>query len=124
METLTLEEKYHLVAGKNIWETCNVNRLSIRSLKTTDSPAGVCGVTWTDGAHTTFVPCGISLAATFNPELVEKIGHHILGAETRSKNAHVLLAPTMDISRTPLSGRKFKSFGEDPYLTGQLMILK
>lgn len=114
---LTLEEKCFLVAGKNMWETYNVDRLGIRSLKTTDGPAGVRGATWIDGTHTTFIPCGISLAATFDPALIERVGD-ILGAETRSKNSHVLLAPTMNISRSPLGGRNFENFGEDPYLSG------
>lgn len=117
LQQLTLEEKCLLVAGKNMWETYNIDRLGIRSLKTTDGPAGVRGATWIDGTHTTFIPCGISLAATFDPTLVERIGD-ILGAETRSKNSHVLLAPTMNISRSPLGGRNFENFGEDPYLSG------
>ncbi|KAI1098662.1 beta-glucosidase B [Jackrogersella minutella] len=117
VNALTLEEKCLHVAGKNMWETYNVDRLGIRSLKTTDGPAGVRGATWTDGTHTTFIPCGISLAATFDPVLVQQIGD-VLGAETRSKNAHVLLAPTMNISRSPLGGRNFENFGEDPYLSG------
>ncbi|CAH0046727.1 unnamed protein product [Clonostachys solani] len=117
--TLTLEEKCSLLAGKNMWETLNIDRLGIKSLKMTDGPAGVRGSTWTDGAHTTYIPCGISLAATFDPVMVERIGD-ILGAETRSKNSHVLLAPTMNISRSPLGGRNFENFGEDPFLSGIL----
>ncbi|KAI1440171.1 beta-glucosidase B [Annulohypoxylon stygium] len=119
LEALTLEEKCHLVAGKNMWETCNIDRLGIKSLKTTDGPAGVRGATWIDGTHTTYIPCGISLAATFDLDLVERVGT-ILGAETRSKNSHILLAPTMNISRSPLGGRNFENFGEDPYLTGRM----
>lgn len=117
LKELTLEEKCLLLSGKNMWETYNVDRLSIRSLKTTDGPAGVRGATWIDGTHTTFVPCGISLAATFDPGLIERIGD-ILGAETRSKRSHVLLGPTMNISRSPLGGRNFENFGEDPFLSG------
>ncbi|KAK7413251.1 hypothetical protein QQX98_007839 [Neonectria punicea] len=116
---LTLEEKCLLVAGKNMWETYDIDRLGIRSLKTTDGPAGVRGATWINGTHTTFIPCGVSLAASFDPDLVERIGD-ILGAETRSKNSHVLLAPTMNINRSPLGGRNFESFGEDPYLSGAM----
>ncbi|KAI1453760.1 beta-glucosidase B [Annulohypoxylon moriforme] len=119
LEALTLEEKCRLVAGKNMWETCNIDRLGIRSLKTTDGPAGVRGATWIDGTHTTYIPCGISLAATFDPDLIERVGA-ILGAETRSKNSHILLAPTMNISRSPLGGRNFENFGEDPYLSGRM----
>ncbi|KAJ3521557.1 hypothetical protein NM208_g13236 [Fusarium decemcellulare] len=116
---LTLEEKCLLLAGKNMWETHNIDRLGIKSLKMTDGPAGVRGSTWIDGTHTTYIPCGISLGATFDPLLVERLGS-ILGSETRSKNSHILLAPTINISRTPLGGRNFENFGEDPYLTGVL----
>lgn len=119
LKALTVEEKCHLVAGKNMWETYNIDRLHIRSLKTTDGPAGVRGATWIDGTHTTYIPCGISLAATFDPAVVERVGE-VLGAETRSKRSHVLLAPTMNMSRSPLGGRNFENFGEDPYLTGLL----
>ena len=117
LEELTLDEKCQLLSGKNMWETCNIDRLGIQSLKTTDGPAGVRGAKWTDGSHTTFIPCGISLAATFDPEVLSSVGQ-ILGAETKSKRAHVLLAPTMNLSRSPFGGRNFENFGEDPYLTG------
>ncbi|CAG9950549.1 unnamed protein product, partial [Clonostachys rosea f. rosea IK726] len=99
-----------------MWETHAIPRLGIRSLKTTDGPAGVRGSRWTDGTHTTQIPCGISLGATFNPEVVRRVGK-ILGSETKRKRAHVLLAPTMNISRSPFGGRNFENFGEDPLLT-------
>lgn len=117
LRAMTLEEKCLFVAGKNMWETLNIDHLGIRSLKCTDGPAGVRGATWIDGTHTTYVPCGIALAATFDRALVQRVGE-ILGRETRSKNAHILLAPTMNISRSPLGGRNFENFGEDPLLTG------
>ncbi|ETS79302.1 hypothetical protein PFICI_09155 [Pestalotiopsis fici W106-1] len=119
LAALTLEEKCQLLSGKNMWKTANIDRLGIRSLKTTDGPAGVRGATWIDGTHTTFIPCGISLAATFNPDLIRRIGG-ILGLEARSKHAHILLAPTMNMSRSPLGGRNFENFGEDPFLTGTM----
>jgi beta-glucosidase len=119
LESLTLEEKCTLLSGKNMWETAAIERLGIKSLKTSDGPAGVRGSRWTDGTHTTHIPCGISLAATFDPDLVEKVGT-ILGSEAKSKGAHVLLAPTMNISRSPFGGRNFENFGEDPFLTGNM----
>lgn len=121
LESLSLEEKCTLLSGKNMWETHEIPRLGIRSLKTSDGPAGVRGSRWTDGTHTTFIPCGMSLAATFDPDLVRQVGN-ILGTEARSKGAHVLLGPTMNLSRSPLGGRNFENFGEDPYLTGTMAI--
>lgn len=117
LRALTLEEKCSLLSGKNMWETLDLESHGILSIKTTDGPAGVRGAKWTDGSHTTHIPCGISLAATFDPHMVERIGA-LLGSEAKSKDAHVLLAPTMNISRSPLGGRNFENFGEDPYLTG------
>ncbi|OGM47215.1 putative beta-glucosidase precursor [Aspergillus bombycis] len=119
LQALTLEEKVSLLAGKNMWETMNVDRLGIPSLKMTDGPAGARGSKWTYGSLTTFIPCGISLAATFDPELVQKVGS-VLGQETRRKHCQVLLAPTMNLSRSPLGGRNFEGYGEDPYLIGKV----
>ncbi|KAF2795975.1 glycoside hydrolase family 3 protein [Melanomma pulvis-pyrius CBS 109.77] len=116
---MTLEEKVLLLGGKNMWETESIPRLGIKSLKTTDGPAGVRGAKWTGGTRSTYIPCGVSLGATFDPNMIESIGR-ILGEEAKSKNAHVLLAPTMNMSRSPLGGRNFENFGEDPFLTGTL----
>ncbi|OJJ97681.1 hypothetical protein ASPACDRAFT_1858413 [Aspergillus aculeatus ATCC 16872] len=121
LQSLTLEEKVALLAGKNMWETANINRLHIPSLKMTDGPAGARGSKWTYGSLTTWIPCGVSLAATFDPALVEKVGA-VLGQETRRKGCQVLLAPTMNLSRSPLGGRNFEGYGEDPYLIGVMAI--
>lgn len=71
----------------------------------------------TGGSPSTAIPCGSSLAATFDRDLVERVGQ-LLGEETKAKNSSVLLGPTMNMSCSPLGGRKFENFGEDPYLTG------
>ncbi len=64
-------------------------------------------------------PVGTALAATWNPDLVEQVGI-ALGEEAQSKGAHILLAPTVNIHRSPLAGRNFECFSEDPYLTGRM----
>jgi beta-glucosidase len=64
-------------------------------------------------------PCGVSLAATWNTDLIQEIGQH-LGEETKARGANVLLAPTVCMHRSPLGGRNFESFSEDPFLTGKL----
>ncbi|KAL3442369.1 glycoside hydrolase superfamily [Aspergillus insuetus] len=119
LDALTLEEKVSLVAGQNMWQTAQVERLGIRPLQMTDGPAGARGTKWTDGSPSTLIPCPISLAATWDPEMVRKVGT-VLGKETRRKECHVLLAPTMNLSRSPLGGRKFESYGEDPFLIGTM----
>ncbi|CAG8898348.1 unnamed protein product [Penicillium egyptiacum] len=119
LQVLTLEEKVSLLAGQNMWETTAIDRLGIPSLKMTDGPAGPRGSKWNYGSPTTFIPCGISLAATWDPALVEKIGR-VLGDETRRKGCRTLLAPTMNLSRSPLGGRNFEGYGEDPFLVGTI----
>lgn len=119
LQALTLEEKVSLLAGRNMWETTAIDRLGIHSLKMTDGPAGPRGSKWNYGSPTTFIPCGISLAATWDPTLVEKVGT-VLGDETRNKGCKTLLAPTMNLSRSPLGGRNFEGYGEDPFLVGTM----
>lgn len=101
-----------------MWETANIDRLRSPSLRMIDGPAGARGSNWTYGSRTTWIPCGISLAAAFDPVLVKKVGT-ILGREARRKGCQVLLAPTMNLSRSPLGGQNFESYGEDPYLIGE-----
>ncbi|KXG52881.1 uncharacterized protein PGRI_081370 [Penicillium griseofulvum] len=119
LQALTLEEKVSLLAGQNMWQTAQVDRLGIQPLQMTDGPAGARGTKWNYGSLTTLIPCAISLAATFDPSMVEKVGA-VLGEETRRKGCHVLLAPTMNLSRSPLGGRNFEGYGEDPFLIGTM----
>lgn len=66
-----------------------------------------------------FFPCGVSLAATWNIDILHQVGQH-LAQEAKARSAHVLLAPTVCLHRGPLGGRNFESFSEDPFLTGKL----
>jgi beta-glucosidase len=114
---LTLSEKVSLLSGTNMWETASVPRLSIQSLRTTDGPAGARGTQWSGGSKAAVIPCGTSLAAIFDPSVIERIGR-LLAEETKAKDAHILLGPNVDINRSPLGGRNFESYGEDPFLSG------
>ncbi|HZY44759.1 MAG TPA: glycoside hydrolase family 3 N-terminal domain-containing protein, partial [Anaerolineae bacterium] len=116
---LTLEEKVLLLAGADLWHTNPIERLGIPVLKVTDGPNGARGSEETTGITSVCFPSGIALAATWNTELVERVGQ-ALGDETRSKGAHLLLAPTVNMQRTPLSGRNFEFYSEDPYLSGRM----
>ena len=73
------------------------------------------------GVKSAAFPVGIALGATWNPDLLHQIGK-ALAAEVKSKNAHVLLAPTVNIHRTPLWGRNFEGYGEDPYLAARMAV--
>lgn len=116
---MTLDEKIQLLAGKNMWETQEIPRLDIPSLKVTDGPSGARGATFIDGTPAACFPACVSLAATFDTKLARRIGR-ALADETQSKGCYVLLGPTVCIHRSPLGGRNFEAFSEDPLLTGAL----
>jgi beta-glucosidase len=119
---MTLSEKVALLSGRNAWYTVPIERLGIPSIVMTDGPHGV-----RTGGHgqdrivatATAYPTGVSLASTWNPELIERVGA-ALGQEVRYLGCHVLLAPCVNIVRSPLGGRNFETYSEDPYLAGQI----
>jgi len=116
---MTLGEKISLLAGADFWHTVPVKRLGIPAMKVTDGPVGARGAAFSDGPTSACFPAGVALAATWNPDLVERVGK-ALAEETRSKGAHILLAPTVNMHRSPLAGRNFECYSEDPHLTGRL----
>lgn len=117
---LTLEEKIDLVTGRDMWHTRPIDRLGIPPLKVTDGPNGARGDgLMGTGAQTACIPSGAALGSTWDPELVEALGA-VLGDEARAKRAHVLLAPTINLHRSPKGGRNFECYSEDPMLTGRL----
>jgi beta-glucosidase len=118
---LTLEEKVSLLAGADTWRTVAVERLGIPSLKMSDGPNGARGDAFSGGVSAAAFPAGTVLASTWNTALVERVGQ-ALAQEAKSKGAQVLLAPTVNIHRSPLGGRNFESFSEDPYLTSRMAV--
>ena len=120
LEELTLEEAVTLLAGHDAWHTAPIERLGVPRMRVSDGPAGVRGTRF-GGAPSLNVPCGSSLAATWDPETVRAIGE-LLGRELHHKGARVHLAPTVNLHRTPVGGRNFESMGEDPYLTAEMAV--
>ena len=119
LSQMTLDEKISMLAGTNLWYSTAVPRLGIPAFRVADGPNGVRGI-WSKMSPTAAAtPIGIALGATWNPELVEKIGN-LLADEVKDKSAHILLAPTVNIHRTPIAGRNFECFSEDPYLSGMV----
>jgi beta-glucosidase len=117
---LTLEEKVDLMSGRDLWSVRPVERLGLPALKVCDGPAGARGTGLLGtGIPALCIPCGTALGATWNPDLVEELGA-ALAAETRARGSHVLLAPTVNLHRTPLGGRSFECMSEDPVLTGRI----
>ena len=111
---MTLEEKIDLLGGVNLFGVRGVPRLGVPSLTAADGPFGVRNFT-----RTTVIAGGPALAATWNPELAQRIGAE-LGRDARSRGVHYYLAPGVNIYRSPLNGRNFEYFGEDPYLAAHI----
>ncbi|KAL4779189.1 periplasmic beta-glucosidase precursor [Aspergillus varians] len=116
---LSLEEKVKLLAGADMWRTNAIPRVGISQMKCSDGPVGVRGGQFTDGVTAASLPSGVSLASTWDPKLIDELSA-VLIAECRRKRIDVLLGPTVCIPRTPLGGRNFEAYSEDPFLSGKL----
>ncbi len=119
IQQMTLDEKISMLAGADLWHSVAIPRLGIRQFKVTDGPNGARGAWGSMGPESVCTPVGIALGATWNPELVEKVGN-VLADEVKAKGAHILLAPTVNIHRTPIAGRNFECYSEDPFLSGMI----
>ncbi len=117
---LTLKEKCSLVSGFDSWHTQPVERLEIPSVMMTDGPHGLRKMDENEKtAPATCFPSGAALASSWNRELLEKIGAAI-GEEAQAEEISIVLGPACNIKRSPLCGRNFEYFSEDPYLSGQM----
>ncbi len=122
IEQMTIEEQVSLLAGANFWETVPLPRLGIPAIRVSDGPNGARGGgSLIGGVSAAAFPVGISLASTWNPALVQRVGN-ALAEEARSKGACTLLGPTTNIHRSPLNGRNFECYSEDPYLASRLVV--
>ncbi|KAF2015754.1 glycoside hydrolase family 3 protein [Aaosphaeria arxii CBS 175.79] len=119
LQTLTLEEKVSLLAGKDFWETVPIPGKNVPAIKTSDGPNGARGAVFSGGTRAACFPAAVCAASTWNPTLSKRFGN-ALAEEALTKGARVLLGPTMCNHRHPLGGRNFESFSEDPFLAGKL----
>ena len=126
IDNLTLAEKAALLSGKNIWQTRAIPRHGVPALFMSDGPHGVrkqlgsgdhLGIAASEKA--TCFPTAATIANSWDPVLAEQIGE-ALGEEAASLEVDVLLGPGLNIKRSPLNGRNFEYFSEDPYLAGKL----
>lgn len=126
---LTLEEKVALVHGDSKFTTPAIPRLGIPRRWLSDGPHGVredIGPdTWAPARHTddfaTCMPAGIALAATWDPHAARACGE-VIGEEALKRGKHIMLGPSVNIMRTPLCGRNFEYYGEDPFLASRLSV--
>ena len=116
---LSLEQKIRLLTGADFWALYAEPEVGLRRLVLSDGPAGVRGESWDERDSSANVPSATALAATWDSGRVEAIGR-LLAREARRKGVDVLLAPTVNLHRTPYAGRCFECFSEDPLLTARL----
>jgi beta-glucosidase len=119
LQQLTLEEKVSLLTGQDFWSLPAIPRIGLRSLVMSDGPVGVRGTGYAPDDPSIALPSPTALAATWDVALAERAGR-LLGQESRRKGVHVLLGPTVNLHRTPLGGRHFECYSEDPLLTGEI----
>lgn len=120
LAALSLDDRCRLLAGATTWRTHEFNRAGLPAIKMSDGPTGIRGEGHgSNGTPGVAVPAGITLGATWDPVLLADVGD-LLGTEAVRKRAHVLLGPTVNLHRTPLGGRTFECYSEDPELSGVL----
>ena len=123
---MTLEEKATLLTGDSAWTTAAIPRLGLPSLRMADGPHGVrrtrsTGSMAFDAQAATCFPTASSTAATWDPDLLREMGEAI-AREAIALEVDVVLGPGVNIKRSPLCGRNFEYFSEDPHLAGQLAV--
>ncbi|MFJ3812691.1 glycoside hydrolase family 3 protein [Streptomyces sp. NPDC090056] len=116
---LDLDAKARLLGGRDMWSLHPLPEIGLASLVMSDGPVGVRGVRWTADDPSVALPSPTALAAAWDPALARRAGR-LLAQEARRKGVHVLLAPTVNLHRSPLGGRHFEACSEDPLLTGAI----
>jgi beta-glucosidase len=118
---LTLEQKVRLLTGADSWLLHSESTVGLRPMVLSDGPAGVRGTRFDSHNPSSSLPCPVALGATWDEQLVHDVAL-ALGHEARAIGVDVLLGPTVNIVRTPLSGRGFECYSEDPLLTARIAV--
>ncbi|MBN2222599.1 MAG: glycoside hydrolase family 3 protein, partial [Vallitaleaceae bacterium] len=126
IEEMTLEEKASLCSGSDFWHTQAIDRLGIPAMMVSDGPHGLrkqdlesdhLGIN--DSIKAVCFPTGVTIASSYDKALINEMGT-ILGNECQAEGLGVLLGPAMNIKRSPLCGRNFEYFSEDPFLSSTM----
>ncbi len=119
LRKLDLPAKVRLLTGANFWATHPLPEIGLRAMVVSDGPQGVKGGSFSHDETTTSLPSPTSIAASWDEDLVHGLGE-LLAGEARAKGVDVLLGPTINLHRSPVGGRHFEQFSEDPLLTGRV----
>ncbi|KAJ4253956.1 hypothetical protein NW762_010355 [Fusarium torreyae] len=121
VKKLTIHEKVKLLSATDWWRTPVVKRddVFVPHIKMSDGPNGARGESYVSGISAACFPCSTCVGATWDTDFVYRLGKEI-AQETKTKSANVLLAPTLNVIRSPLGGRNYETYSEDPYLLGTM----
>jgi beta-glucosidase len=119
VRSLSVDERARLTSGVDAWHQAGVDSIGLRPMLTLDGPNGVRAVAFPVGSSATCTPCGSALGATWDVDLVGEVAARI-GSEARNAGVAYMLGPFVNLIRSPLGGRNFEAFSEDPILTAVL----
>ncbi|PXA68743.1 beta-glucosidase family protein [Cryobacterium arcticum] len=119
IDQLSLEEKVQLLTGRDFWTTWPIEKIGLRRMLVSDGPSGVRGEVWDERSPSLNLPSGTALSSTWDGEMAARYGA-MSAVEARRKSVDVVLGPTINLHRSPLGGRHFEAFSEDPHLTAEL----
>ncbi|WP_349428499.1 glycoside hydrolase family 3 C-terminal domain-containing protein [Microbacterium sp. LWS13-1.2] len=119
LERLTLEEKVQLLTGRDFWTTWPIEKIGLRRILVSDGPSGVRGEVWDERSPSLNLPSATALSSSWDPAMAARYGA-AAAVEARRKDVDVVLGPTINLHRSPLGGRHFEAFSEDPVLTAAL----
>src|ERR1700733_5972701 len=121
LAALTLEEKVRLLTGRDFWTTWPIEKIGLRRILVSDGPSGVRGETWDERDPSLNLPSATALASSWDRDVARRYGA-AAAVEARRKGVDVVLGPTINLHRSPLGGRPFEAFSEDPVLTADLAV--
>ncbi|SKB71877.1 beta-glucosidase [Arthrobacter sp. 31Cvi3.1E] len=116
---LTLEEKIQLLTGRNFWTSWPIEKIGLRRMLFSDGPSGVRGEAWDERLPSMNFPSASAISSSWDLAIADRLGA-ASAVEARKKGVDVVLGPTINLHRSPLGGRHFEAFSEDPVLTADL----
>ncbi|MFP3459919.1 glycoside hydrolase family 3 C-terminal domain-containing protein [Arthrobacter globiformis] len=116
---LTLDEKVQLLTGRDFWTTWPMEKIGLRPVLVSDGPSGVRGEVWDERQPSMNFPSATAISSSWDPAIADRLGA-ASAVEARRKGVDVVLGPTINLHRSPLGGRHFEAFSEDPVLTAEL----
>src|SRR3954463_7436473 len=118
IKSLDLSTKITLLTGASMFTLAPEPAIGLRELRLSDGPTGVRGLKFSGGRVVTLFPNATLLASAWSEEALTEVGR-LLAEEAMVQQIHVVLGPTINLHRSPLGGRLFEAFSEDPLLTGR-----